>query len=134
MLGRTQFSQKLSFDAELSFEKHFIVMFPRSSDFEKHFLFMFPTVENIENPHHFWIRAFPEELAQGISQNVGLENVENIHHLWIRAFPEELSQGISQNEWKMMKIQFIFGSKLSLRSYPKAYLKMLGRTEFSQET
>ncbi|KAG8148054.1 hypothetical protein E2320_022950 [Naja naja] len=70
----------------------------QSSDFEKHFVFMFPRMVNVENPHHFWIRAFPEEL----------ENVEKLHNLRIQAFPEELSQGISQNvEWNSLQLENI---------------------------
>ncbi|KAG8147332.1 hypothetical protein E2320_000124 [Naja naja] len=34
----------------------------------------------------------------------------------------------------MFKIHIIFDSGFSLRSYPKAYLKILGRTLFSQNT
>ncbi|KAG8147350.1 hypothetical protein E2320_000130 [Naja naja] len=48
-------------------------------------------VENVENPLSIRIWALPEELTQGISQNVGLENVENPLYFRIWALPEELA-------------------------------------------
>ncbi|KAG8148173.1 hypothetical protein E2320_022440 [Naja naja] len=89
-------------------------------DFEKHFIFMFARVETFENPLHFQIRAFLEDLAQGKSQNVGArisKNTSFSYSPW----------------WKTLKIHIIFDSGFCLRSYPKAYLKMLGRTQFSQK-
>ncbi|KAG8147352.1 hypothetical protein E2320_000132 [Naja naja] len=102
----------------------------QSSDFEKNIIFIFPRVENVENPLSIRIWALPEELTQGISQNVGVENVENPLYFWIWALPEELAQ---VNWWKMLKIHIIFRSELSLRSYPKAYLKMLEIITFDTE-
>ncbi|KAG8147346.1 hypothetical protein E2320_000126, partial [Naja naja] len=63
----------------------------QSSDFEKNIIFIFPRVENVENPLSIRIWALPEELTQGISQNVGVENVENPLYFWIWALPEELA-------------------------------------------
>ncbi|KAG8147342.1 hypothetical protein E2320_000122 [Naja naja] len=40
-----------------------------------------------------------------------------IHIIFGSGFPEELAQGKSQNiGWKTLKTHFIFGSELSLRS------------------
>ncbi|KAG8147348.1 hypothetical protein E2320_000134 [Naja naja] len=99
--------------------------------FSKRISFSYPQVENVENPLYFRIWALPEELAPVNCKNVGVENVENPHHFRIRPLPEELAP---VKWWKTLKIHFISGSQLSLRSYRKAYFKMLCRTQFRQKT
>ncbi|KAG8147333.1 hypothetical protein E2320_000119 [Naja naja] len=140
ILGRTLFSQNTYLDSELGFRKYFI--------------FMFPGVENFENSLHFRNKAFPEDLSQGISQNVGrtqfrqktlllkqssdfekhfififsmVENIKNPHHFrfW-RARISKINSFSCSPAWKRLKIHFILGSGPSLSSSPKAYLKMIG--------
>ncbi|KAG8147343.1 hypothetical protein E2320_000116 [Naja naja] len=148
MLGRTHSSREnIILTQSSDFDKKLIFMFPRSPcgvsprqtskygssnsiqqkhgvliqsldfaqeslDFEKHFIFMFAGVETFENPLHFRNQAFPEDLAQGKSQNVGARISKNT------SFPYP-------PWWKTLKIHIIFDSGFP-RSYPKAYLKMLG--------
>ncbi|KAG8148055.1 hypothetical protein E2320_022951 [Naja naja] len=73
-------------------------------------------MENDENPLYFRIQAFPEDLSQGISQN----------------FLKKTSFSCSPG-WKTLKIHIIFDSGLSLRSYPKAYLKIPENITFDAE-
>ncbi|KAG8147344.1 hypothetical protein E2320_000117, partial [Naja naja] len=101
------------FRSELSLRSYPKAYLKMSSDFKKHFMFMFPRVENIENPLYFRIRALPEELAQGKSQNIRSQILKR-------------SLFSSSPRWKILKIHIIFRSELSLKSYPKAYLKMVG--------
>ncbi|KAG8147339.1 hypothetical protein E2320_000114 [Naja naja] len=84
------------------------ITFDSELEFRKTFIFMFPRVENVENPLHFQTWAFPEDLAQGKSQNLGFRKTLHFHIL----------------HGGKIKIHIIFDSGFSLRSYPKAYLKM----------
>ncbi|KAG8148175.1 hypothetical protein E2320_022439 [Naja naja] len=122
---------------------------------------MFPGVENIKNPHHFRSRVFleelpqgtsqniwalPEELAQGKSQNIGQKTQlltqssdfeKNIIFIFPRVEkfdnPLHFRIRLSLRKWKSLKIHFIFGSRLSLSSSPKAYLKMIKSLDFENK-
>ncbi|KAG8147337.1 hypothetical protein E2320_000115 [Naja naja] len=131
-LGRTQFRWKtLKIHFIFRFEL-FLRTYPKAylkiSDFEKHFIFMFPRVENFENPLYFRISALPEKLTQGISENLGRK-----HNFSSRARISKNTSFPYPPWWKTLKIHIIVDSGFSLSSYPKAYLKMLGRTQFSQK-
>ncbi|KAG8147353.1 hypothetical protein E2320_000129 [Naja naja] len=117
MLGRTQFSQKS-------------YLVTKSSNFGNKLIFMLPRVENIENPLHFWISALPEELSQGIFQNVVVENFENPLHFHIRAFPDEISQGICQNGGSIQPENITFDSELGFRK--EAYFHVAQSSVFEK--
>ncbi|KAG8147338.1 hypothetical protein E2320_000113 [Naja naja] len=106
----------------------------------------------IANPLHF-NPSFPVELAQAYLKTWNAIQAENITFDSELGFRQEAYFHVPQAEnitfeaefdlkntsfsyspwWKPLKIHIIFDSGFSLRSYPKAYLKMLGRTQFSQK-
>ncbi|KAG8147341.1 hypothetical protein E2320_000120 [Naja naja] len=87
-----------------------------SSDLKK-LIFMFP-VENFENPLHFRISALPEELPKAYLKIwVELNSARNITFDSELGF-ENTSFSCSPG-WKTLKIHFIFGFELFLRSYPR---------------
>ncbi|KAG8147347.1 hypothetical protein E2320_000133 [Naja naja] len=91
--------ENITFDSELGFRKEAY--------------FHVPQVGNHSKSTSFSVRAFRVELAQGISQNVGVENVENPLYFRIWALPEELAPvNCKMLGWKTLKIHFIFDARV----------------------
>ncbi|KAG8148174.1 hypothetical protein E2320_022442 [Naja naja] len=87
---------------------------------------MFARVETFENPLHFQIRAFLEDLAQGKSQNAEnitfeaeldfekhfififsmVENIKNPHHCRFWELPQGISQNVGWNSIQPESITF----------------------------
>ncbi|KAG8147354.1 hypothetical protein E2320_000131 [Naja naja] len=153
MLGRTQFSQKSYLVTESSdFGNKLIFMLPRVENIENPLHFWISALPEDSSQgifqnsgKHFKIhfifrselslmrypKAYrkmvvnPRHISKLEQNSIQIENITFDAEL---GFRKEYHFHIPQvvKRWKMLKIHFISSSQLSLRSYAKAYLKMLG--------